>query len=34
MSWDNLYFEIEDLFYKSFEGVYKSMNIGLEGIYK
>lgn len=34
MSWDNLYFEIEDLFYKFFEGVYKSMNIGLEGIYK
>ena len=34
MSWDNLYFEVEDLFYKSFEGVYKSMNIGLEGIYK
>ena len=34
MSWDNLYFEIEDLFYKSFEGVYKSMNVGLEGIYK
>lgn len=34
MSWDNLYLEIEDLFYKSFEGVYKSMNIGLEGVYK
>ena len=34
MSWDGLYSEIEDLFYKSFEGVYKSMNIGLEDIYK
>ena len=34
MSWDNLYLEIEDLFYKSFEGVYKFMNIGLEGVYK
>ena len=34
MSWDNLYPEIENLFYKSFEGVYKSMNLGLEAIYK
>lgn len=34
MSWDNLYFEIEDLFYKSFEDICKFMNIGLERIYK